>query len=158
MLITNLLLLALLLGFIGMGLKDGFIHSLGRLVGAIVGFLAAREWSLALAKPLSLFLPNGWARLIAFLVIFFLITQLVGIGFKLIDGFYRILSVLPFLKSINSLLGALLGGLEGVILVGGALYLVTTFQLLPWLSERLQGSMVAEWVLKSFNLLFGMLL
>ena len=35
------------------------------------------------------------ARLIAFVLIFVLITRLVGFGFKLVDGVFKILSIIP---------------------------------------------------------------
>lgn len=158
MLLTNILLAVLVIGFIGAGMKDGFIETLGRLVGAVLGFLAARAWSLPVASFLGAFVPLGWSRLIAFIVIFLVITRLVGFGFQLVDGAFRILSVLPFLKSINSLLGAALGFIEGLILVGGVIYLVTTFKLIPWLSTLFASSVVAAWILKTFNILLGVLL
>ncbi len=158
MLLTNILLIVAVLGFAGAGYKDGFIETLGRLVGSVLGFLAARAWSMKVAVALGLFMPLGWAQLIAFILIFVAITWVVGFGFKLIDGVYRILSILPFLKSINSFLGALLGLVEGVILVGGAVYLVMTFKLIPWLADLLATSVVAVWILKTFNILLGVLL
>lgn len=158
MLITNIVLAVLVLGFIGAGMKDGFIETLGRIVGAVVGFIAARAWSLPVASFLGALVPLDWSRLIAFIFIFLVITRLIGYAFQLLDGAFRILSVLPFLKSINSLLGAVLGLVEGLILVGGVIYLVTTFKLVPWLSALFASSVVAAWILKTFNILLGVLL
>lgn len=158
MLLTNLILAFALLGFIGAGMKDGFIHSLGRLIGSVLGFLAARAWSVKVASIFGLFMPLGWARFLSFIVIFVIITRLFGFVFKLVDGAFRILSILPFLKSINNFLGGILGFAEGLILLGGAIYLVTTFKLIPWLATLLTGSIIASWILKTFNLLLGILL
>jgi uncharacterized membrane protein required for colicin V production len=158
MLLTNLILIVAILGFIGSGMKDGFVHSFGRLVGAIIGFVAARAWSIKAASVLGLFMSSGTARFISFIIIFIIITHLVGYAFKLVDGAFRVLSIIPFLTSINNLLGGILGFIEGLILLGGAIYLVTTFSLIPWLATRLSGSFVAAWILKTFHILLGVLL
>lgn len=158
MLLTNIIILLILLGFVGAGLKDGFVHTLGRLIGSIIGFVAARAWSASVAAFLGPFVPSGWSRLIAFLIIFLVITRLVGFAFKLVDGIFKIISILPFLKSINSLLGAILGLLEGFILLGGAIYLVVTFKLIPSFVTLLTASSVAMWIEKIFQTLLAALL
>jgi len=158
MLIVNIVLLVLLLSFIGMGLKDGFVHSLGRLVGAVIGFVAARAWSLPVGSVLALFMPVGIARLIAFIFIFLLITQLVGFAFKLVDGLFKIVSFIPFLKSINSLLGAIAGLVEGVIIIGGVIFLIHGYLLEPHLVAWTNSSIVAQNIEKVFKLLLAVLL
>ena len=87
-----------------------------------------------------------------------IITRLVGFAFKLADGAFRILSILPFLKSINSLLGSVLGLVEGFILMGGVIYLILTFSLEPNLVHWLTISSVAPWIEHAFQLLLGILL
>lgn len=154
----DLILLFILLGFFGSGLKDGFVHSFGRLIGSIFGFLAAKAWSISVATWLGGFVPLGWARLVAFILIFAIITRLIGFGFKLIDGVFNILSIVPFLKSINAFLGGILGLVEGVLLLGGAIYLVVTFKLVPSILHWINISTVAPWIQKGFTLLLGILL
>jgi hypothetical protein len=52
-----------------------------------------------------------------FIVVTMLVSYIVGWVFDFFDGMYRILSIIPFLKSINKLLGGALGFVEGVIFV-----------------------------------------
>lgn len=158
MLLTDIVLIIALLGFIGAGTKDGFVHTLGRLIGAVVGFLFAKAWFLSLASIFGLILPLSWARVVAFLLIFLFINRLVGMLFKLVDGAFSILSILPFLKSINALLGGILGFVEGVVLLGGAIYLILTFSLEPHLVQWLSLSSVAHWIRWTFQLVLGFLL
>lgn len=158
MLITNIVLILILLGFLGAGLKDGFVQTLGRLVGSILGIIAGRLWSAQLSVFLAPFMPAGWARLIAFVIIFLIATRLVGFAFKIVDGVYKVISFIPFLKSINSFLGALLGALEGFVLVGGAIWLIVTFKLIPSLLALLTASAVAMWILHAFQSILGILL
>ncbi len=158
MLLTNIVLALILLGFLGAGLKDGFVQTLGRLVGAVLGIIAGRMWSLQLSAFLSPFMPAGWARLIAFILIFLVATRLVGFAFKIVDGVYKVLSFIPFLKSINALLGAILGLLEGFMMMGAAIWLVVTFKLIPSVVALLTASAVAMWILHTFQTVLGILL
>jgi uncharacterized membrane protein required for colicin V production len=158
MLLVNIVLVLLLLGFAGAGMKDGFVHTLGRVVGAVLGFVAAKAWYIGWSGILGAFLPTGWAKVLTFIIIYIVISRLVGIAFKLIDGAFRILSILPFLKSINSLLGLILGFFEGVLILGGIIYLVLTYPLIPALTQLLIPSVVAHWILSAFHIFLGILL
>ncbi len=158
MLLVDVILILLLLGFAGAGAKDGFVHTLGRLLGAIVAFLAARAWSAKISWLFAIVMPQGWARLVAFILIFILITRLAGWVFKLIDGLFQIIKLLPFIKSIDKLLGAILGFGEGFIMLGGAIYLITAFQLSPMLVAWVTSSGVAVWIGTVFSKLLGVLL
>lgn len=158
MFLVNLVLVMLLLGYVGMGVKDGFVHTLGRFLGAILGFLAARAWSIWLVGILGIFMPAGWARLVAFVLIFIAITRIFGMVFKLVDGIFEIMKLLPFLKSIDKFLGAFLGFVEGLIFIGGAIYLILTFKLSPTLITWATSSSVAVWIYKIFHSVLGLLL
>lgn len=158
MLIVDIVLLLLLLGFVGAGMKDGFVHTLGRIIGAVLGFVAARAWSGYIATILDFFMPSGWAKFIAFILLFILITRLVGLVFKLVDGIFEILSILPFLKSVNRLLGLILGFVEGFIIIGGAIYIVLGFKIEPHLVAWLSASKLAPWILGLFHAVLGLLL
>lgn len=158
MLLVDLILALAVLGSIGAGIKDGLVHTIGRLVGAVIGFVIARSWSLGLSGIFAIFLPVGTARLIAFVLIFVIITRLVGFGFKLVDGVFKILSVIPFLKSINSILGAIAGLVEGIILIGGVIFVIKSYFLEPHLVAWVSSSIVAQWIEKVFKILLAVLL
>jgi len=157
MLLFNIVLVLILLAFIGLGLKDGFIHAFGRIVGAVIGFVAARAWYLPAAQIFSKN-PSGWTKVIAFLFIFLLITRLLGWVFKTLDATYKFIAKLPFMKSFNSLLGALLGFIEGLVILGGFFWINMTFSLLPFINPLIAGSGVANWIYKAFTMMLGMLL
>ncbi|MFZ2804027.1 MAG: CvpA family protein [Patescibacteria group bacterium] len=158
MLLVNIILILILMGFAGAGMKDGFVHTLGRVVGAVLGFVAANAWYIGASGFLAVFMPLGWAKVLTFLIIYVVISHLVGLAFVLVDGVFRILSILPFLKSINSLLGLILGFFEGVLIVGGVIYLLLTFPLIPSITAWLAPSAVAQWILAVFHIFLGVLL
>jgi len=68
------------------------------------------------------------------------------------------MKLLPFLKSIDKFLGAFLGAVEGVIFIGGAIYLILTFKLSPTLIAWATSSSIAVWIYKIFHTLLGMML
>lgn len=156
--LVNVILILLLLGFIGTGWKDGAIQTLGRVVGAVIGFLVARSWSIGLAALFEIVLPSGWARLAAFLVVFLFITRIVGFIFKLADGAFKILSFIPFVKPLNSLLGAIVGIVEGFVVLGGSIWIVQNFTLLPFLAKLLASSVVARGILAVFEFLLKLVI
>jgi len=157
MLLFNIVLVLIILAFIGLGLKDGFIYSFGRIVGAIIGFVAARAWYFPAAQIFSK-TPSAWTKVIVFLFIFLLITRLLGWVFKTLDATYKFIAKLPFMKSFNSLLGALLGFIESLVILGGFFWFNLTFSLLPFLNVYIAGSSMANWIYKAFTFMLGLLL
>jgi uncharacterized membrane protein required for colicin V production len=155
--LINILLLVAVLGFIGTGYKDGFVHTAGRLVGAVIGFVLARSFSISAGSFLAGLLPSGWARFVAFAIIFIIVTEIVGFIFKLADGAFKILSIIPFLKTINNILGALLGIFEGIVLVGGTIWVLTNFDLIPSIAKALEASRLARFILILFEKMLSFL-
>ncbi|MBU1348953.1 CvpA family protein [Patescibacteria group bacterium] len=156
--LVELILILILLGHIGQGWKDGLIHTTGRVVGAVIGFIIARSWSISISFIFAILLPSGWARFVAFIVIFVVVNRLIGWAFKLADGVFKILSILPFVKSINGLLGAILGFLEGIIILGGIIWIVRNFDLIASLKAMLDSSVVAGAISRAFDLILGAVL
>ncbi len=155
---VDLVLIAIILLFIGLGFKDGFIHTLGRLIGAVAGFVLADTWSSWLSGILAFVMPSGWARVVAFSLVFLLITRLLGFALRLVDKIFKLLTHLPFLKSIDRLLGGILGLGEAIIFMGGVFYLILTFKPVLTLYTLVQGSAVATWINGVFHALLGALL
>lgn len=160
MLIVDIILIVILASFVVSGSRNGFIETLGNLVGAVIGFLAARAWSPWLGSIVGIILPGraGIARLIAFVIIFIIVDRLVGFLFKLADTLLKIVTRLPIISSINALLGAIIGFAEGIVLVGSSVYLIITYRLDPSLVAWLTASSVAHWTQIVFTRVLGFLL
>ncbi|MCC6563963.1 CvpA family protein, partial [Candidatus Uhrbacteria bacterium] len=108
--IVELVLVILLLALAGRGWRNGLVEALGELVGAVIAFMVARA-----ASPLF---GVGTARLIAFVIIALLVARLVGWLFTLADKVLRIVTRLPLINMAQKFIGAILGFLSGIILVG----------------------------------------
>jgi len=154
----NLVLILILLAFVGLGLKDGFIVALGRIVGAIIGFVAARTLHAPFSIILSWLLPNNWAKTIMFLIIFVLVDRLMGWIFSALDKTYHFLAKLPFMKSANHIIGAFVGLLEGFVIIGGLMWIIKTFNLFSFVIPYLDSSIVSATVYKIFLGLLWILL
>jgi len=120
MTLFDLILLLILGGFVAYGLWFGLVHTLGVLVGTIAGAFLAARWYDDVASWLG-FLFGGrenLAKVICFLILFIIINRLVGLIFWLVDKIFSFLKIIPFLSTINRLLGAVFGFLEGVLVLG----------------------------------------
>ncbi len=144
----DILLIVIVSGFVFFGLFFGLIHTLGSLVGAILGvFFAAR-----LVEPaygyLGVFFGGGAVgKVITFIIIFLIVSRLIGLLFWIAEKFFGFLTIIPFAKSINGLLGGLFGFIEGVIVVGVVLFYA--LQVLPEsaLVAALETSFVAKYLI-----------
>jgi uncharacterized membrane protein required for colicin V production len=112
--LVDIILAAIVILFIIGGLVYGFIKTLGNLIGTVVGIWLA---SFVVAWMNESFSLGFFTIATIFIVVTMLVSYIVGWVFDFFDGMYRILSIIPFLKSINKLLGGALGFVEGVIFV-----------------------------------------
>lgn len=125
----DLSLVLIIGGFALFGFWFGFIHTAGSLMGTLAGaYLASRYY-----EPMAQWLIKitGWqgntARVVMFIVAFIVISRLVGFAFWIVDKLLSIITRLPFISSINRLLGLGLGFLEGVMTLGLIIYFIERF-------------------------------
>jgi uncharacterized membrane protein required for colicin V production len=155
----DLTLLILMGGFVLYGLWFGLIHALGSFVGVVAGaFVAGQFYDAVAAGLLWMFGGNvSIARVVVFFVIFVIVNRLVGFGFHLIERAYKILSILPFLSSINRLAGAVLGFLEGSFVLGGVLLLATSLPFGSMIEGALWSSQIAPYLMSVAGILIPLL-
>lgn len=153
MIIVDIVLAIIILSLAGRGWQAGFIESLGELIGSVIAFVAARWLSGYLAIPISIVFPGreGIARFLGFILIFALILKLVGWLFTMAAKLLKIVTALPIVSLVDSILGAVCGFLSGVVLVGSTVYIVMTYHLDPTLMSWFGGSTVAQWSLAAFQ-------
>lgn len=127
MLIFEILTLVVWIAFIVNGFRAGGVETLGRVIGALLGYLIAKAHAGLLIGILALILPKSWANFIAFLAIFLIVNQLVGYLFKIAGRLLHLFTKLPILKQVDSLIGGFLGFIEGIIVIGGISWLAIEF-------------------------------
>ena len=149
MTILDIILIVILFFFVASGFRFGLIVTLGNLIGTVVGVLVAGQYFEVGAKVLDgIFLGNeNLARVVAFIVIFILASRFIGLVFWMINKFFKVLTAIPFLKSINRLAGAFLGFLEGAIILGVVLIFIDKFPFSGIIIPAVEGSSTAQWLL-----------
>ncbi|MFH1173189.1 MAG: CvpA family protein [bacterium] len=159
MVIFDLVLLVILFIFVGFGYWLGLIHTFGALVGVVIGAYLAGVWYEPLGDWWSpVFLSHdSLAKIIAFIVLFLVINRLIGFIFWIIDRIFNIVSIIPFLKSINRLGGALLGLAEGVLALGLILFVIGKYSNSEWFNQVVGDSGVAGWIMAIAGIIIPLL-
>jgi uncharacterized membrane protein required for colicin V production len=148
--IIDLSLLVVLGGFVLAGFWFGLIHMIGALLGLVLGtFLSSRFF-----EPLAQWLFSisdvniNLLRIVSFLFLNVFIVRLIGIAVHLIDKVFKVISIVPFMKTFNRLLGAALGLVEGVLVLGLLVYFSARFPVSAASELLLRESEIA----RAFNL------
>lgn len=147
--LLDVILLLAVFGFLLFGLWFGLVHTFGSFIGTVVGA--------AVAGQLYAFVPGTFASVASFIVITLVVSRLVGIGLVLIEKIFHIISIIPFVKSINRLGGGVFGLLEGVLFVGVVLIVASHYNLGPWFTDAMTNSKVAPTLVQAAKVLLPFL-
>jgi len=147
-------------GFIFYGFFFGLIRTFGALVGVVVAtvltsrfYLIFSDWAQGL-----FFGHDSLGKIIIFVITFSLIQKIVSFCFNLLDSAFNILSIIPFLKTINRLAGAILGIVVGGFVLGLILYISSKYTFIDtWFGRWLIDSKVAPILLKFNNVLLPLM-
>ncbi len=140
----DIILLIIFFGFVGAGFYFGLIHTLGAIVGVVIGVIAAGELYVEVTPFLQFFgFKEEAARVISFVVIFLAVSRLFGYIVHKFDQGFKIIRFIPFASSINRLGGALLGFFEAALVIGTILFVASSFQLSPEINQAIDNSAFA---------------
>lgn len=155
----DLILLIILLLFAGAGFRFGLIHAVGSLVGIAVGLVVAGRTYEVVALKIVPYIGGSepLARFLVYVVIFILVNRLVGVLFWLLEKTYNLLAIVPGLKLINRSLGALLGLIEGILVLGVIFHLIGRVPVLGTAMTPIARSQLAQWILSVSSLLLPLL-
>ncbi len=144
--VVDIVLLVVLASFILSGFWFGIIHMVGSLVGLLVGAWAAGHYYDVLAQWGAPWINGNvnLARVIAFFVIFIVVNHLFGIIVSIAEKIFKIIAVIPFLKTFNRLLGAAFGLIEGTLVLGLAVFFASRFPFTAAFEAALRGSELAK--------------
>lgn len=155
----DIILLILIGGFAMFGFWFGLIHTLGSLVGTVLGaYLASRYY-----EPMADWLIGitGWgenvSRVVMFIIAFIVINRFVGFVFWILEKLFSIITRLPFIRSLDRLLGLLFGILEGFITIGLIFYFIARFPLSEKIMAWIEASKVAPYAIDIAEVLLPLL-
>ncbi len=147
MYLFNVILIIIIIGFAMFGLWFGLIHTLGSFIGTIFGaYIASRMYG-----PIAVWLVHitGWhsnvANVVAFIFLFIIINRIIGLLFWFVDRLTSFFTRMPFLRSLNRLLGIILGTFEGIITVGLIIYFIQKYPLSNQIMSWINTSSIASW-------------
>ncbi len=146
MTLFDLILALAVFAFVLAGLWFGLIQALGALVGMVASVLIAGHYAAA-----GTFGTSNLARVLTFVIVVILVNRLIGLVFWIIQKIFRIVAVIPFLKTFNALLGGVLGFVEGILVVGGALYVAARYPVWSGFAKMLADSKIGLWLLHAFG-------
>lgn len=162
----DIVLLVLVGAFVVNGLFKGLIQLLGNIAGLIIGAYVASHFYLNFYNWFSTW---GWlknwatdhenfAKVLAFIVLFALVTKLTSFLFLVIEKIFNLIAIIPGSKYINNILGAALGLLEGSLSVGLIIYVISRYTLISnFFGAQLTDSIIAPLLLKVVNIILPIL-
>ena len=144
MMILDYILLGIILILALLGLKKGFLESLGSIVGIIVAAIIASRFFPIVA---SWFGGSNFSNIIAFVIIFGLAIKIVSLLFWVFGKIFRIITILPFISTFDRLLGFILGFVEGIFILAIILNFILEYPLNDWLMWQMSVSVVGKTLL-----------
>ncbi|MFA7244845.1 MAG: CvpA family protein [Candidatus Magasanikbacteria bacterium] len=143
--LTDIIFLIIIGGFGIYGFWSGFVRAFGSLIGTFLGvYLAGRYYNELATWLISV---TGWqantSKVLMFILAFFVITSAVGVFFWFVDRIFKIISIIPFVKTFNRLFGLGLGLLEGILSLGLFVYFIERIPLSEKIMTGLANSTLA---------------
>lgn len=137
----DIIIILIIAGFIWKGVRLGLIEALGGVVGVFIGLLCAgRWWQVAASSIEPMVNSQILATAIGWLLVFIVVNRLVALVFWVVDKIFHIIAIIPFLKSINSLLGGFFGLIEGFFVVGSIISVMLLLPMTDSLKENVAKS------------------
>lgn len=142
---ADIVLLILWFGFVWAGFWYGLIQTLGGIVGVIAGaIIAGRTYAVAGGWLGGVGDRAGLGQWLAFTVIFVVVNRAVAIATGSVGKILNVVKIVPGVGSINRLGGALVGLVEGALVLGLLVGLAQRLEVSPSLTAYLEGSRVAS--------------
>lgn len=147
--VLDLILILIIFIFIAFGYVMGLIEAVGSLVGLVAGVLIGGVFYKEAGDWLSQFLfhRQNISYVIAFALIFIIVSKLTGLLFFIVNKIYKIFTLIPFLKTINRFAGAALGLIESVLVLGTLLLFISRFPFSTALNVSIAQSQLALWLM-----------
>ena len=140
----DIILLVIFFGFVGAGFYFGLIHTLGAIIGVVVGIVVASNLYVSFAQFFKfLMIKENVAEIIAFIALFIGVSRLIGYMVHMFDKGFKLAKLIPFATMVNRLAGGLLGFFEAALVLGTILFVMSNFNFSPELNAAIDNSAFA---------------
>ncbi len=145
----DILLLVSAFGFVWGGFWTGLIQSIGGVIGLFVGqFVASRYYEHFAGIVAPVFGGNVIVgKVFAFILIFLLVTRLIGVAFLFVNKIFHLIAIVPGMKLVNRLGGAVFGFIEASLFIGISLQFLARLPISTGLAGTINHSAVAGYFL-----------
>ncbi|MAG11896.1 MAG: hypothetical protein CMI52_03765 [Parcubacteria group bacterium] len=152
----SVVLLIILGLFAFAGFWFGLLHTIGALIGTILGaFLASKFHGWGASVLLGKFdLNENTAQVLGFLLVFVLVSRTFGLSVWLIEKIINASGIVPFFGMLNRTSGAVVGLIEGVMIVGLVLSFSMQFPITDKWKPQIEKSGVAQSTMNASKLLW----
>ena len=145
MITLDFILLGIIIIWAILGFRRGFLSTLGSLVGIILAILIASRFYPIVG---DWFGGTNVSNIVAFVMLFGIITKLISIVFWILGKVFEVITVLPFISSFDKILGLVLGFAQGIFMLSAILYFLSKYPLNDWLTNQMGHSIVSATLLK----------
>ena len=138
---VDIVLLAVLALFAISGLYYGFVKTLGSIVGMVAGMLIG-SWGVAILSSAIPFFARPLVAIVTFLIIAAIVGWIVGWFVNIAEAARKLVSIIPFLGTINHLLGGIFGLIEGIIILAAVAFYAESYLPSGNMRDQILGSAV----------------
>ena len=147
----DVFILVVLLLFVLWGAAVGIMGMTGNLFGFIAGIVIGGKYYVILGDFINNIFPkfnDQLVNVISFIVVLALISKLISLGVNLI---FKVVSIIPFAKTINRLVGGFVGLIGGILVAGAIVSMLSRYPFTPWIKEALILSQFSPTLLLFFK-------
>lgn len=150
----DIIILLALAWFAINGWRRKLINELGGLVGVVLGaYFAGQYYELGAAATKVVFGEGDPAMFTSFAIIFLAIFYLVSWAAKMITKITKLVTWLPFVSLGMRITGAIMGFINGNLLIGLLLWVHIKYPVSDWITSEAAASKFAHYVSMTANLL-----
>jgi len=132
------------------GYKQGLIDALASLFALMIGLYGAYRLYQFCAWWLSKW--TGWGigftKILMFIILFIIINRLVIYIFFLVDRFLQLIFKLPFVRTLDHILGGILMALESVLILALIIYIFRETNISSVMNKAISSSFIASYIIK----------
>lgn len=140
----DIILLVLFFGFVGAGFYFGLIHTLGAIIGVVLGIIGASQLYVSFSQFFKFFMiKENVAEIISFIILFIGISRLIGYMVHMFDKGFKLARLIPFATTANRFAGGLLGFVEATLVLGTILFVMSNYNFSPELNNAIDNSAFA---------------